>query len=375
MVSIPFAGYGVRVGTSGLVLIVAAIVGMFAFGLSALWWRADFPISSIGNYGVFALFVGYFLSRRSGSFDVARLFCLIAIATAVSYLVFGSEDSRSSTISDLWKFSIGVPVTFGLVAAVVTSKWAKYSIAAMVFAAVLSLALNFRSLALVCLAAAALSFFFSKARSRTAGVRALAAALTISIIAIVLPRLMTAGVFGEEVRVRTARQLSSGAGLLLGGRTEPPLSFAAIARHPWAGWGSTQNIDRDTVGAGQAIARSLGMVDPGSYLNYWIRPDGRISLHSILLGSWAEGGIVAAVLPLLLIVLFAWGAVRSRGRLAPLAILLSVQGVWDLLFSPWSDNRSVLIAGSAALVILVLRHSAALSSSGGASSRKLEGAS
>lgn len=363
LLALPLARRVTLPGKIPLVLVLFGVSGIVAFLLSAAWWRSVFPVSSVGNYAVLILFLGYFLFRRSGSFDVARLLGFIAIATAASYLLFGSEDDRASSLSDLWKFSIGVPATIGVIAVLITSKWSRFAPIAMIFMAAVSLSLNFRSLALVSLAAAALSFFFAKARSRAAGLRAVAAVVVLAMIAMLLPRLLVSGVFGDEVRVRTARQLSSGAGLLLGGRTEPPLSIAAILRHPLIGWGSAQNIDRDTVSQGQAIAKSVGMVDPNTYLNYWIRSDGRISLHSILLGSWAEGGVVAALLPLLLIGLFVWGALRSRGYLAPLAILVSVQGVWDLMFSPWSDNRSVLLAASAALVILVLAERSCLDKS------------
>ncbi|KAI3473603.1 hypothetical protein Pfo_031562 [Paulownia fortunei] len=272
------------------------------------------PVSSVGNYAVLILFLGYFLFRRSGSFDVARLLGFIAIGNAASYLLFGSEDDRASSLSDLWKFSIGVPATIGVIAVLITSKWSRFAPIAMIFMAAVSLSLNFRSLALVSLAAAALSFFFAKARSRAAGLRAVAAVVVLAMIAM----------FSALIGVWSLRRRGS--------RTyRAPLSIAAILRHPLIGWGSAQNIDRDTVSQGQAIAKSVGMVDPNTYLNYWIRSDGRISLHSILLGSWAEGGVVAALLPLLLIGLFVWGALRSRGYLAPLAILVSVQGVWDLI--------------------------------------------
>ena len=62
--------------------------------------------------------------------------------------------------------------------------------------------------------------------------------------------------------------------------------------------------------------------------------------HSILLGSWAEGGVLAAFLPAWLLVAcigIVWNNTRF-GKWAPLALTVALQGIWDLLYAPWTYN-------------------------------------
>lgn len=91
------------------------------------------------------------------------------------------------------------------------------------------------------------------------------------------------------------------------------------------------------------------MVNPDSYRKIWIRDGGQVSLHSAFFESWAAGGILAAGFPLLLICLFSAAAIRARGQYAALVILVSMQGLWDVAFSPWGYNRPILFATSAVL--------------------------
>ena len=63
-------------------------------------------------------------------------------------------------------------------------------------------------------------------------------------------------------------------------------------------------------------------------------------MHSILLGSWAEGGVLAVLLPAWLLVAclgVVWNITRF-GRWAPLAVTVALQGIWDLIYAPWTYN-------------------------------------
>jgi len=82
-----------------------------------------------------------------------------------------------------------------------------------------------------------------------------------------------------------------------------------------------------------------------------IPPSDYSATHSILLGSWAEGGVVAALLPACLLgvcLALVWNF-RRLGRWAPLGVTLAIQGVWDLLYGPWQYN---MIPTFACIVLL-----------------------
>jgi hypothetical protein len=72
----------------------------------------------------------------------------------------------------------------------------------------------------------------------------------------------------------------------------------------------------------------------------WHYTNGDVSLHSVLFEAWAEGGMFAGLLPLGLLaaaLAIVFNADRY-GQWAALAVVVSVQAAWDLLFSPWSYN-------------------------------------
>ena len=66
---------------------------------------------------------------------------------------------------------------------------------------------------------------------------------------------------------------------------------------------------------------------------YWrLPPSDYSAIHSILLGSWAEGGVLAVLLPLWLLVAcigVVWNNARF-GRWTPLVLTVALQGIWDL---------------------------------------------
>jgi hypothetical protein len=219
-----------------------------------------------------------------------------------------------------------------------------------------SLFLGFRSHGLVCFVAVA--FLLAKGRSSSGRIpffKMTLAAGALYGLYYILPAAIEAGLFGEAVRLRTMSQLSEDGPALLAGRVEPPLSIAAISERPWFGWGNLNGIDNHTMSKGADIAYSLGMV-PQDYMRLWVRADGRVSVHSLLGEGWAEGGIVAAILPLLLIGLFVVAALKASGNWAPLVILVSIQGVWDVVFSTWGYNRALTLALSAVLAAWAIAH-------------------
>lgn len=254
-----------------------------------------------------------------------------------------------------WKFGVGTPAVIIAIYLVIRAQ-AKTSVVAttiLLFGAV-SIVVGFRALGLACFVAFVIIVVRAVTGTRRKWLALIAAGGALAILALVLPALVASGAFGHEVAYRTQAQTDESGPAILGGRSEPPLSIAAIMMKPLFGWGNSQALDNDAIGLGVQVAQGLGMGDQSNYVGYWVRRDGFVSLHSIFLGTWAEGGPLAAVFPLTLIVLFAVAGVLATGRWAPLVTIVAFKSAWDVVFSPWSSNRGVQLAVVAILCALAL---------------------
>ena len=86
--------------------------------------------------------------------------------------------------------------------------------------------------------------------------------------------------------------------LLLAGRSEPPMSITAILERPLLGWGSAMNLTPDVYTRAEHLAIRMGFSPTTPFDVFWELPASNYSAtHSILLGSWAEGGVLAVLLP------------------------------------------------------------------------------
>ena len=119
-----------------------------------------------------------------------------------------------------------------------------------------------------------------------------------------MPIAARAGLFGPALQHKKIEQESTNLPLLLAGRTEPPLSITAIMDRPLLGWGSAVNLTPDVYTQAEHLAVRMGYAPTFPFDGYWRlwSPPSEYSFHSILLGSWAEGGVLAVLLPAWLLV-------------------------------------------------------------------------
>lgn len=342
-----------RVPRVAWLIAASSVLGSLAFLISAA--ANDVPLSTagVGNFAVVAIFTLALTRTVPGLPELAR-FLGIASVGAVAYLaITGSGDTRGSDFESFWKFNIAVPATIAVlwVVCAVGKRW--LSLFTLIGLGAISIFLNNRSVGLICFVAAAVVFAIGNARGKLPVGRLLLGGIAATLAAIAIIAAMSQGWLGQAVQERTLRQSASEGGILLGGRTEVPLSIAAIIEHPILGWGNADAIGQPTINVGVSIARSLGITDPRTYYGYWVLPDGSVSLHSILFGSWAEGGIAAAIMPIVAICALVYGALMARGQWAPFVVFLTLMTTWDILFSPWSGNRSIVVAGAVVSAILV----------------------
>jgi hypothetical protein len=280
----------------------------------------------------------------------ARVDRIVSIVLGVEigtilFNVVGGYPNTQGSFANLWKYGIAAAVTVLALGAVTLHRERLWQpIVVLGSLSVVTLLLNFRSHSVICLATICLLLakHDKAARGRVSGRSLLVGALALVALAY-LPTAIVHGDFGRTVQLKTQVQLEDGGPILLAGRVEPPLSITAILERPLGGWGDANHISQHTIDRAGALAGRWGM-DYKTYLPIWIRPDGTVSLHSVALSAWAEGGLLAAVCPLLLIGISLRLAFRYSGRWSALVTFLALQAVWDLVFSPWNFNEPAILA-------------------------------
>ncbi|WP_374977068.1 hypothetical protein ACEYYH_04485 [Microbacterium trichothecenolyticum] len=337
-------------------LIFAALLSAGAIWLSAAVNGTNVATAAIGHALVFAVsLIAYRVTVRDNAEAAQLTFWFYLGYLGYALLLLPDARVYNLGIEGFWKFGVGTPLAIIAVYLVIRAggKPGAVGVTLLLFGS-LSFVVGFRALGLACFTA----LFIIAARAAV-GRRHGGRTIVVSLVALVvlawsLQQALVSGVFGQDVAMRTASQTEDSGPAILGGRSEPPLSLAAIRLSPWIGWGSAQAIDNEALSLGVQYAQALGMGEQSNYMGYWVRRDGFVSLHSIFFGNWVEGGVLAAIFPLALIVLFLAAGFLATGRWAPLVTLVAVKTAWDVLFSPLSSNRGVQLAVVAIVCLLAL---------------------
>ncbi|MFC9786510.1 hypothetical protein [Rhodococcus sp. NPDC127528] len=325
-----------------LVLAALGWISYIASGLvhevSPLWPNAIAPAS-------FSLYlIGLTVITGRAMASIATVLAGISAGTVIFFLFRGIELTRTGSFLDLWKYGIAQSVTI-LVLYGLAKRARVHRLAfpvALVLLGLASLGLNFRSHALVCLVSGAVVFTRQVMGSRVARGWQFAAIAAFGIaFAYVMPIVARAGLFGPALQRKTVEQQATHLPLLLAGRTEPPMSITAILQRPILGWGSGEKLTPELYTAAEHLAVRMGFAPTYEFDLAWrLPPRDYSAMHSILLGSWVEGGVLAVLLPLWLLVACVgviWNLERY-GVWAPLVVTIAVQGIWDLAYSPWTYN-------------------------------------
>jgi hypothetical protein len=327
-----------------LVPLVLAVLGWISFlasclvnGVSVLWPNAVAPAA-------FSLyFIGLTVLTGRAVDLIATVLGGIGAGTLVFFLTKGIELTHTGSFLDLWKYGIapGVTILTLFMLAVARAPLLLHSVVLAVLG-LASLGLNFRSHALVCLLASATLFSHRFLGSRISRGWQFAGIFAFGLLfAYVMPIAARAGLFGAALRSKTIEQEATNLPMLLAGRPEPPETITAITEHPLLGWGSAMKFPPALYTQAEHLASRMGYAPTFPFDVYWRLPANDYSTtHSILLGSWAEGGVLAVLLPAWLLVCcigIVWNNTRF-GIWAPLALTAALQGIWDLLYAPWTYN-------------------------------------
>jgi hypothetical protein len=305
--------------------------------VSVLWPNAVAPAA----FGLYLMGLTVLTGRAVDS--IAAVLAGLATGTVVFFLTQGIELTQTGNFLDFWKYGIASAVTilvvFGLTMARVPALVLPAALAVLALA---SLGLNYRSHALVCVLASATLFINYALGSRIRRGWQFAGLIMVGLLfAYVMPIAARAGLFGSALQRKTVEQDAFNVPLLLAGRTEPPMSITAILERPLLGWGSAMNLTPDVYTQAEHLAIRMGFSPTFPFELLWrLPPSDYSAMHSILLGSWAEGGLLAALLPASLLVAclgIVWNFTRL-GRWAPLGVTVALQGIWDLMYGPWQYN-------------------------------------
>jgi len=327
-----------------VVPLVLAALGWISFiaaclinGVS-LMWPNSFAPAAFSLY-----FIGLTVLTGRAIDAIATVLAGISVGTIIFFVAKGIELTHTGSFFDLWKYGIAQAVTILIVFALTRMR-----VPLVVHALVLgilglgSLGLNFRSHALVCLITSVTLFshhFLGARFSR--GWRFTGIIGFGFLFAYVLPIVGRAGLFGPVLQAKIVEQQSTNLPMLLAGRTEPPMTFTAIMERPLLGWGSALKLTPDFYAHAEHFAVRMGFTPTFPFEAYWrLPPNDYSAIHSILFGSWAEGGLLAALLPAFLLVAClgnVWNYARFE-KWAPLALLVALQGIWDLLYAPYTYN-------------------------------------
>lgn len=327
-----------------LVPLVLAALGWISFlasclvnDTSVLWPNAVAPAA----FGLYLMGLTVLTGRAVDA--IAAVLAGLALGTVVFFLTQGIELTRTGNFLDLWKYGIASATTILMLYALTTARAPAWVLPASLAALGLaSLGLNYRSHALVCVLAAVTLFVNQVLGSRIGRGWQFACVAGVGLVfSYVMPIAARTGLFGSALQRKTVQQDAVDVPLLLAGRTEPPMTITAISQRPLLGWGNAMNLTPDVYTQAEHLAIRMGFSPAFPFEAIWrIPPSDYSATHSILLGSWVEGGVVSALLPASLLIAcigIFWNFMRL-GRWAPLGLTVALEGIWDLLYGPWQYN-------------------------------------
>lgn len=141
----------------------------------------------------------------------------------------------------------------------------------------------------------------------------------------------SAGLIGEQARLKNESQSHARGGMLLGGRPEIFISSRAVMDSPILGHGAFAK-DPKYMEMYQMMRAENGLDEKEKATDRDIIPT-----HSHIMGAWVDGGILTAPFWLYVLYLVGTGIIRYatiKPAFAPLMIFLLAEFLWSIWFSP-----------------------------------------
>jgi len=175
----------------------------------------------------------------------------------------------------------------------------------------------------------------------------------------------SSGFLGEDEYTRNQAQSAGGLGLLIGGRQDNVGSVIAIADSPFLGHGSRPENAEYTDAA-------IAFLTEAGYEPIRRQSDA-IPNHSFLLGAWISAGIAGAAFWIFIVYVGLRALVLARRfplTWRPIAILLAVQLIWNVFFTPLSASDRTLVPAALLVFLLAYKPRASLPAKTGETPRR-----
>jgi hypothetical protein len=256
---------------------------------------------------------------------------------------------------DPWKFGIGFPVTLATFLFASRPNCRGYwQITLSLIIGLINIGLGARSAGGVCVATA-FYLFVSRAmarkssessKSRVRWILSLASVTIIGLAGVLwaYQYAASAGVLGEDARVKYENQSSGQFGVLLGGRVEMLGYLPAIYDSPILGHGSWAKDPTYLIVERQTLAL-MGYSGADEFSNDELEL-GLIPEHSYLFGAWVDAGILGAVFWAWVFLLDAKTLMRvypPTTMLLPVMSYVGFELLWDIIFSPYGAEVRIIV--------------------------------
>ena len=353
----------------GLALVPIAVIPALFLAVPLIW-SADSVVRRIAGVAAAAAIAGlllrFFVSHNLGDVAVWGSVLLwlcatpvlvaaagwalkrIKLRTGILLALAGGIISTALNIGLEWKGTLGIFAT-GFVL-VLLARRPLLSLAALAGVTFASFVNDARSMA-VAGAAAFVLMLIVQGRQRGGLARTVKVLVATVVLGGALLWVLTSGLAGTQVQIRTLDQLSR-ANVLFGFRAEWAVTLSLFQSQP-LGFGVGATPSDAQAGAGVAAVQAAG----GDYLSRYFSDivlGDRVDLHSTTANLWFHFGVVGVVLALLLAVVLFRG-VRdygpSAGTLGVGGMFLILMSAWDLLFSPMADVDRLIIGILIALAV------------------------
>jgi hypothetical protein len=327
-------------------LLLACGIALLALATSALAnWTLPSIVSIPGLLSLLAYLAAFSLLSRSEAFAIKGIF-ITSAALCVATVAFGPPIVMTSPEA-MWKYGLAIPATVCILSLVTRARFKFLTPLTLGIIGSGSIAFGSRSFGGICLIVGIVLLLIYAIPSR----RILILVVTPMILLGGYAGLSLAiddGIFGSAVQQKAVWQQSQGNSILLVGRAEVILSATVIINRPIMGAGSVNAIQDVDIEQGLENAGSWAGMSPAQAMDAWFpnNDGGSANLHSILLSAWVEGGIIAVV-PLVGILVLLWrAAVRAGPRFQAMYVFMALLTSWSFLFSPWSYGLMQLVAAS-----------------------------
>lgn len=275
-----------------------------------------------------------------------------AIGVAPTCIAFGVGAVLSIPLSMgggiTWRFTFSIPVTLLVLAIVSSQRRVWLSVTTLIALAAVGLLNDSRSNSSFLLLAAAILMWqrvMSGNGRHRRGISLVIAAVGIgSTTFLLLQAAIVEGAFGEATQARTVAQLeATGGNLFLGARPEAAAASALVARYPW-GLGSGVKANYDDIAAAKQAMASIGYDPNNGYVQRYMFGSA-VEVHSVLGDLWIWFGIAGAALVVILAAVLVRGstAAYENGAITALLAWITLRGLWDLAFSPFSSALYIMM--------------------------------